>query len=109
MSEARTDTVGPISSEIVKTDPSFAELVTQFVEGLGERLANMDGAIRAADFERLRVAAHQLKGSGGGYGYSILTELAGGLEKHAKSMSMTDCISSFDVLREVCSRIVVTD
>ncbi len=109
MSQLDARKAGPIPSEMVKEDPSFAELAAQFVEGLQERLQNMDHAIRAADFERLRVAAHQLKGSGGGYGYPILTERAGDLEKHAKSQCIDECISSFAELREICSRVVVTE
>ena len=61
----------------------------------------------AAHFEALRVAAHQLKGSGGGYGYPSLTERAGVLEQHAKRQSVDDCLASFEELKELCSRVVV--
>ena len=54
---------GPIGSDLLKEDPSFADIVVQFVEGLSNRLATMEEALNTSDFQALRVAAHQLKGS----------------------------------------------
>ncbi len=96
-----------ISSDLVREDPSYADIVVQFVGGLSNRLKTMEDAIRAADFEALRVAAHQLKGSGGGYGYPILTEQAAKLEKQAQSHAIGDCADLFAELSEICERVVV--
>ena len=97
----------PIGSELVAEDASFADIVVQFVDGLGERLRTMEEAVNAADFEALRVAAHQLKGSGGGYGYPILTKHATELEQKAKAASLDDCNASVEELKQLCRRIVV--
>ncbi|MEK6677479.1 MAG: Hpt domain-containing protein [Planctomycetota bacterium] len=99
---------GPIASTLVLEDPSFTDLVEQFIDALPERIANMIRATRAADFDALRVAAHQLKGSGGGYGYSVLTECAAKLEGSAKKQAMDDCIKSLEELQNLCARVVVT-
>ena len=99
----------PIGSDLVKEDPSFSEIVVQFVEGLARRLATMEDAIRAGDFEALSTAAHQLKGSGGGSGYPILTERAAKLEQCARQHTIEDCTSAFAELRELCERVVVSD
>ena len=97
----------PIVSELVQEDASFADIVLQFVEGLSDRISTMEDALRAADFEALRGAAHQLKGSGGGYGYPVLTQCAAELERNAKSHSFEDCAQHLDGLKQVCSRVVV--
>lgn len=99
---------GPIESDLLRDDDSFAELVEQFVEELGEKVRQMEDAVRAADFEALRVAAHQLKGSGGGYGYPILTDRAAQLEQHAKSAAIDKCLDAFAELKEICGRVVVS-
>jgi HPt (histidine-containing phosphotransfer) domain-containing protein len=96
-----------IGSELVRDDPDFADLVVQFVAGLDERLAVMERALRQADFETLRAAAHQLKGSGGGYGYPIITEHASRLEQYATRHESDDCYSAVEVLRDICGRVVV--
>lgn len=107
MSDSNEIPNDPIGSDLVREDPSFADLVVTFVDGLGERLSKMEDALRAADFETLRVAAHQLKGSGGGYGYPILTDRAYSLEKNAAEHEMEACRSSIEALRAVCERVVV--
>ena len=99
----------PIGSDLVKEDSSFSEIVVQFVEGLNRRLATMEDAIRASDFEALSTAAHQLKGSGGGYGYPILTERAAKLERCARQNTLESCTIAFAELKELCKRVVVSD
>jgi HPt (histidine-containing phosphotransfer) domain-containing protein len=107
MTEGNQTPSGAIGSELVGEDASFADIVTQFVAGLSERLTRMEHAIRQADFDALRIAAHQLKGSGGGYGYPILTERAGQLEKYARNQALDQCADALAELQEICRRVVV--
>jgi len=107
MSDQTPDPDGKIGSDLVKQDASFADIVVQFVEGLGERLTKMTDALDSTDFDALRMAAHQLKGSGGGYGYPILTERAAKLEQFAKDQSLDDCAAALGELKALCSRVVV--
>ncbi len=99
----------PIPSELVREDPGFADIVLEFLDGLGARLGEMEDALRQSDFERLRVAAHQLKGSGGGYGYPVLTERAAELETLAKKQALDDCIDAIEQLKSIASRVIVGD
>lgn len=98
---------GPIGSDLVREDPSFADIVQEFVNGLSERLRTMEAAVGRTDFDALRVAAHQLKGSGGGYGYPALSERAAVLERHARSHAIENCEAAIDELKQLCSRVVV--
>src|SRR3990172_9340456 len=98
---------GTIGSELVREDAAFADIVTRFVAGLEDRLKRMEDAIRAADFDALRVAAHQLKGTGGGYGYPVLTERAAQLERHAKNHALDQCVEAIKELKTICERVVV--
>ena len=107
MTDAYNAPAEPIGSELLRDDPSFADIVLQFVEGLGNRITTMEDAMRAADFEALRQAAHQLKGSGGGYGYPLLTERAADLERLAKSQELQRCAGALDTLKQVAARVVV--
>lgn len=97
----------PIGSELLREDPSFAGIVLQFLEGLSNRLTKMEEAIAAADFEKLRMAAHQLKGTGGGYGYPALSKRAADLEKRAGARALGECTQAVDELRKLCDRLVV--
>lgn len=105
--QAQRENRGAIESELLAEDPSFLDIVIPFVDGLSDRLLSMEQAIRATDFEALRSAAHQLKGSGGGHGFPDLTTHAAALEQHAKRALVDDCINELEELREVVSRIYV--
>ena len=97
----------PIPSDLVRDDPSFADIVVDFVHGLNDRVVVMEDALRGRDFETLRSAAHQLKGSGGGYGYAILTEEASRLEKLARDQLLDECVAKVNEIRDLCRRVVV--
>jgi len=107
MADRNQNPDGDIGSELVQEDDSFAALVTQFVAGLSERITRMEESIRAADFNALQIAAHQLKGSGGGYGYPILTERAAQLERHARNQALDECVEAIEELKPICERVVV--
>lgn len=107
MADRNQNPDGDIGSDLVREDASLAELVTQFVAGLSERVTRMEEAIRAADFDALQVAAHQLKGSGGGYGYPILTVRAAQLERHARNQALAECVETIEELKDICEHVVV--
>lgn len=105
MSDARPDEGNPILSELMQEDSSYEELVANFVVRLSERVTQLEGAIRTADFEAVRVTAHQLKGSGGGYGFPIVTEVAAKLEEQAMSQALDDCVKAITELRSIAGRV----
>ena len=107
MTDDQPNPKDPIGSDLVREDPSFANIVLQFVEGMGQRLNTMEAALHSSDFEALRIAAHQLRGTGGGYGYPVLFERATYLENKARAGVVEDCNEAFAELKRICERIVV--
>jgi PAS domain S-box-containing protein len=77
-------TVTPLVSRFVN-DPTFVDLIPTFVENLAKRLAEMRDACAHNDLPRVVELAHQLKGSGGSYGYPSLTAASAELEEAAKA------------------------
>jgi PAS domain S-box-containing protein len=75
---------GPIMSQYAD-DPEMSELIEAFVARLPETADAMAEALANNCFDELRWLAHQLKGSGGGYGYPSLTEHARKLEDSARA------------------------
>jgi len=100
---------GLIVSELVQHDPDFANLVTEFVDGLGTRLQKLEQAARSSDLHQLRTSAHQLKGAAGGYGYPLLTEVAARLEQQAATEALDECATTVKELKNLISRVVVSD
>lgn len=97
-----------IISDLVVEDPSYTDIVEQFVDGLSARVREMEEAIQSSNYETLRSAAHRLKGSGGGYGFPILTEQAGELERYAKAQTEEKCKEVFGLLRDTVGCIAVS-
>jgi len=66
-------------------DPELDELKREFLAEAQEKVAEiqstLDGERNSASFERLTYLAHQLKGSGGSYGFQRISTEAAELEK----------------------------
>lgn len=65
-------------------DPDMAELIEQYTQRLPREVAQLRTLLDGGDLESLRRVTHQLKGSGGGYGFNAITELAGKAEASIK-------------------------
>jgi HPt (histidine-containing phosphotransfer) domain-containing protein len=73
----------PIRS-IYENDPDMAELVRGFATELPNRAQSLEDLLAEQNWEELRRVAHQLKGAGGGYGFSQVTDFAASLERALK-------------------------
>ena len=67
-------------SSILESDPEAIELIKRFVYKLTDTLKEIEKSIQAHDWENLSDILHQLKGSGGNFGYPNLTSIAGKME-----------------------------
>ena len=100
------DSLPPIVSEFAD-DPDMAEIVVEFVDGLMDRFASLAEAHSAGDLELVATNAHQLKGSGGGYGFPSVTSAAAKVEQLAKDTlaGHDQRQSAVNELKEICQRI----
>jgi HPt (histidine-containing phosphotransfer) domain-containing protein len=97
--------VEPIISEF-HDDPDMAELLMEFSESLQETCEKLQQALREGNVEEIRRIGHQLKGSGGGYGYPQITEAGGALEDAIRSAGAVndDVRSRAHTLMETCAQ-----
>jgi HPt (histidine-containing phosphotransfer) domain-containing protein len=61
-------------------DPVLGQLVDLFVAEMPSQTARLIDRLEARDWEGLRRAAHQLKGSAGSYGFPVISPAAARLE-----------------------------
>ena len=66
-------------------DPDFAELLELFLDSTQSKGSELREAFASQQWDAIRVIAHQLKGAGGGDGFSGLTSVAGDVESACKS------------------------
>jgi HPt (histidine-containing phosphotransfer) domain-containing protein len=74
----------PIHS-VYEDDPDMLELVQEFASEMPDRARALEQCLVDAELEELQRLAHQLKGAGGGYGFTQITEAAASLEEGLKS------------------------
>ena len=107
MTDDVKETAGLIPSELVQQDEEFAYLVEAFLNRIPERIGQLETALAEQNFEALRSCAHQLKGSGGGYGYPMLTTCAARLEQQAVAAELQACQAGVEELKNLVSRLVL--
>jgi PAS domain S-box-containing protein len=95
----------PVLYSDFRHDSDMMEIVGEFVSKLPERLAEMRQAAENGLWDRLQRMAHQMKGAGGGYGYSALTEVARELETHAKGRDREAAVLDLAALTGLCRSI----
>ena len=86
------DSESPLKSAFGE-DPDMREVIAEFVERLPGQVAKMLQLVEAHNLDELRRAVHQMKGAGGGYGFSPITQLAARAEQTVKEGGPLDAIS----------------
>lgn len=79
----------PLLSEF-EGDADMRELIEMFVGEMPEKVRSLESLWRTRDLEPLRRLAHQLKGAGGGYGFSAVSSAAARLEDRLKAVMGPD-------------------
>ena len=64
----------------VPVDSGVAELVPRFLENRRKDVGAITASVEKGDFESVRILGHNMKGSGGGYGFARITEIGALLE-----------------------------
>lgn len=69
---------------IIAVDAQIAALVPRFLANRAADADKIRAALAGADFETIRVSAHGMKGSGGGYGFPEISRLGAAMEEGAQ-------------------------
>jgi signal transduction histidine kinase/DNA-binding NarL/FixJ family response regulator len=69
-----------ITSTLLDEDPDLADLVNKYVNNLPEIIGELKQAYQHGNWDELKRKAHDLKSTGGNYGFMQLTEMAAKLE-----------------------------
>ncbi len=70
---------------IVQVDADLEELIKEYLQNRRKDVEDILQALGNQDFETIRVLGHNMKGTGGGYGFDDITAIGCGLEDAAKA------------------------
>lgn len=89
----------------VSAPEGLAELLPGYLDKRRAELPTLAAALERGDYESIRVLAHNMKGTGGGYGCQAIGSIGKGLELSAKERSaegiQTQLIALIDYLNRV--------
>jgi len=91
----------PIVSTLLDEEPTFRDLVEKFVAELPGMLHKIHLAHQQKDWSTLKAELHTLKGMGGGFGYNVLTELAGKAEFQLFSENYENAKTLLDEISQI--------
>jgi len=85
-------------------DAKRAELLRLFADGLNQKVAQFETALRQSDTGALIAVLHKLQGTAGLYGFDQIAELAGGAEKRLHTGASLDEVRERVVRLLACCR-----
>ena len=74
------------------------DVVPAYLEKRRAEIAVYGQALDRGDFARIRMLAHNMKGTGAGYGFATLTELGSSIEEAAKRENEADARAEVEEL-----------
>jgi len=79
---------GAESPQVIEIEipPGLEDLVPGYLAARLKELPEMVALLSASDFARIAILAHDIKGTGGSYGFPALTQIGLTLERSAKEM-----------------------
>jgi HPt (histidine-containing phosphotransfer) domain-containing protein len=71
----------------VRPSQEVEELVPWYLDTMRSNIATLAAALRAGDYDAIRVMGHNMKGAGAGYGFDAITKIGASLEAAAEEES----------------------
>lgn len=75
---------------VVKIDPDLEELIPGFLNNRTADLTTLRDALAVANYQSLQSLGHSLKGVGGGYGFTGMSEIGAAIETAAKQQNLEE-------------------
>jgi len=91
----------------VHADPDLRDIIPLFLANKREEINHIREALLREDFETILFIAHQIKGSGGGYGFDAITELGKSIEEAASGRNEALILNCLDELASYLDRVEV--
>jgi hypothetical protein len=96
-----------LPAERVVVDSTLEDIVPGYLENRRRDVDVLRHAVERADFGAIRVLGHNMKGSGGGYGFATLTELGAAIEKAALASDPDAVLRHTDDLASYLGRLEI--
>ena len=90
-----------------RVDSDLTELIPGFMENRRQDVRAIMEGVEQKDFDIIRVLGHDMKGSGGGYGFDVITDIGRSLEQAAKDEDPTEILKLAKELANYLERVEI--
>jgi HPt (histidine-containing phosphotransfer) domain-containing protein len=70
---------------LVRAKPKFADRIPAYLQNCRQNVIAMLDALDRGDFETVTILGHQMRGSGGTYGFQAITDIGAALQQASES------------------------
>jgi len=95
----------PIHSALLEREPDMQDIVIAYVKELPAVLQQVNDALAQRKWPELKEGVHSLKGTGGAFGYPMLTSLAAKIEFQIAKQDIVEISASVVELSTLCCQI----
>ena len=92
---------------IIHVDQELEELMPLFMETRQRDMEGLAKGLACKDFAALRVIGHGMKGSGGAFGFQLITDIGAIIEASALKNDAATIEQQFALLRDYLARVDV--
>ncbi len=93
---------------LIKVDKDLEDLIPGYLESLNTSSNAIKEAIESSDWSTCQKIGHNLKGSGGSYGFDFVSEMGGNIENAASQRNKEQIQGSIKDLKEYLNRVEVS-
>lgn len=83
---------------VVKLEAELEDIIPTYLENRYRDIETILRALEQADYETIRLLGHNMKGSGGGYGFDEITSIGKNLEQAARDKDSRKIRQTIDEL-----------
>ncbi len=97
----------PTNKIIAHLDPDLRDLIPGYLKNREKDIKTITKSIKVADFDKIRMLAHSMRGSGGGYGFMQISKIGEALEGAAKIKDLKQIKKHLDELSDFLERVTL--
>ncbi|MEO0293185.1 MAG: Hpt domain-containing protein [candidate division WOR-3 bacterium] len=94
---------------IIKVDPEIKDLIPGFLQNRQRDINNIESLLKEENFEEIERIGHSMKGSGGGYGFTGISEIGRFIEMAAKEKDIQKIKKGIEDLKDYLNRIELVE
>ena len=102
-----TDPCDRTNRIIVRIDSDLEELIPQYLKNRRRDVQSILADLESGDYQAIGVIGHSMRGSGGGYGFEIISRIGEEMELSADSKSAGQIRKSVEELSDYLDRVEV--